>query len=519
MAENAVDFEDIKRRAKADFEKTWKETASPLLGKGDFRYPSRKGKEHLLMKYVFNIRKALLDLGFDEVITPIIQPPEEIVKQYGPESPAILDRIYYLATLPRPDIGLPKKKKELIVGKIPGFDKFDKLQEILMKYKRSEIEGGEDFTEALVKDLGLTTPQAHFMIDEAFPELKNIRPEPLNLSLISHATTAWFPTLSRMLDTSEMPVMLFSVVWRFRREQKEDNRHLRAHLNLSMVVMDPNFKIENGKELTEKFFRNLGFTEVKFEPKPNQPAYYAPGTNYEVFIKHPKIGWIEVTEIGMYSPVALANYKIPYPVFNSGPGLGRIVMAIEKIDDIRALYYPHTFGGELTDKDIAEGLELDRVPMTKEGKTLAKIIEDGIRKHADDLGIVQNEIFSGEIGGKAVKVFVSEPEEGKKLLGPGGHNVLYVHDGNIMAVKPGHPKFAEVEAKGIKVISFLEAISNDFAYRIEKGERGVMTVKYVDTLPSMNIRATKDVEKFMQDSQKEIKIDSPIFVDVEVVNF
>jgi len=512
-----ADFEEIKRAAKEDFEKAWRETAASVIGKGDFKYPKRKGKEHLLMKYVFQIRKALLEMGFDEVVTPMIQPPEEIVKQYGPEAPAILDRIYYLAALPRPDIGLSNRKREQITAKIPGFSKFDQLQEILMKYKRSEIEGGEDFTETLVKELGVDTAQAHFMINEVFPELKNIKPEPLNLSLISHATTAWFPTLARMQDTAEFPVMLFSMVWRFRREQKEDSKHLRAHLNLSMVVMDRNFKIENGKELTEKFFKALGFTEVKFEPKPNQPAYYAPGTNYEVFIKHPKIGWIEVSEIGMYSPVALANYKIDYPVFNSGPGLGRIVMALEKIDDIRALYYPHTFKGEINDKEIANSITFELEPSTKEGKELAKKIEEGIRKHADDVGVVKNEIFNGKVGGKDVKVSICEIEEGKKLLGPGGLNELYVYDGNIVAVKPGNPKFAEIEAKGIKVMSFLEALSNGIAARLEKGERGMITIKYVDTLPSLNLKVNKEVERCMTDNQKEVKIASPIFVDVEGV--
>jgi O-phosphoseryl-tRNA synthetase len=511
------DFDEIKAAAKEDFEKVWKETAAPLMGRGDFEFPKRKGKEHLLMKYVFDIRKALLDMGFDEVITPIIHPPEEIVKQYGPESPAILDRIYYLAALPRPDIGLSDKKKELIRSKIPDFGKFDELKDILMRYKRQEIEGGEDFTEILIKKLGLTTPQAHFMIHDAFPEMRNLKPKPLNLSLISHATTAWFPALAKMQETSDLPVMLFSVVWRFRREQKEDKSHLRAHLNLSMVVMDPNFKIENGKELTEKFFKSLGFTEVKFERKPNQPAYYAPGTNYEVFINHPKIGWIEVTEIGMYSPVALANYKIKYPVFNSGPGLGRIVMALEGINDIRELYYPYTFRGELDDSALAKSISFEREPKTEEGKKLAKVIEEGLVSHADDLGISKSQIFEGEVGRKPVKVYVFEPEEGKKLLGPGGLNDLYAYGGNIVAVKPGFEKFAEVEKKGVRVCSFLEAISKEIAARIEEGERGVITVKYVDTLPSLNLKLNKEAEKFMADNQKEVKIASPVFADVEAV--
>ncbi|MGC9310952.1 MAG: hypothetical protein ACP5E4_04500 [Candidatus Aenigmatarchaeota archaeon] len=65
-----ADFEESDASAKDDFEKVWKETAAPLTGRGDFEFPKRKGKERPLMKYVFDIRKALLEMGFDEVIPP-----------------------------------------------------------------------------------------------------------------------------------------------------------------------------------------------------------------------------------------------------------------------------------------------------------------------------------------------------------------------------------------------------------------------------------------------------------------
>jgi O-phosphoseryl-tRNA synthetase len=505
------EVEKIKKEAQKDWEKTWRNTAKLVMGKEKFKPKKDKGKNHILYEYILRIREVLLDLGFDEVILQQIQPYEEVIKQYGPEAGAILDRIYYLATLPRPDIGLSEKKKNLIRKRLSGFDRFKELQEILMKYKRGEIEGGEDFTEILVTELGVTTSDALYIIEKVFPELKKITPEPTNLSLISHATTSWFPLLAKLQDRKEHPVMLFSLPWRYRREQREDASHLRAHMNFTIVILDNDFKIENGKEVTKVILERLGFREIKFKTKPNEPAYYAPNTNYEIFVKF-KDKEIEVAEMGMYSPVSLANYKIKYPVFNIGIGLGRIVMAGENMEDIRELYYPDEYGDlELSDEEIAKGIEIDKKPETEEGKKLVKIIEKGIIENKDLFGIIEKEIFKNKIS-----ISVVEPEEGKKLLGPGGLNELYVYKGNILAIKPGDSRFKEIEEKGIRVYSFLKAISNYFAWKAERGEKGISTIKYSDTLPSINLKLKKEIEIYLASKNKKIQINSPVFIDIKI---
>ncbi len=503
--------ENLKKKGEKDWEKTWRESSKQLEGKGKFKPKKEKGKEHLLYKHIMKIRKVLLELGFDEVILQQIQPYEEVSKQYGPESGAILDRIYYLATLPRPDIGLSDKKKNLIKKRIPKFNKFDKLQDILMRYKRGEIEGGEDFTESLVTELKISTSDAIHMINEVFPEMKNIKPKPTKLSLISHATTAWFPVLARLQEKKEHPIMLFALPWRYRREQKEDKSHLKAHMNFTLVVLDENFKIENGKEITEKILKKLGFKGIKFRKKPNEPAYYAKNTNLEVFVKF-KDEEIEVAEMGMYSPISLANYKIKYPVFNIGLGLGRIVMAREGIDDIRELYYPEEYSeAEYSNKEIAEGIEFIKKPTTKEGKKLVNIIKKGILDNQDLIGETKKEIYSNK-----VKLSVIEPEEGKKLLGPGGLNELYVYEGNILAIKPGEKKFEKIEKEGIRVCSFIDAISNYFAWLVDQKKKGKYTIKYSETLPSINLKIRKEIENYITSKNKKIKINAPIFLDFEI---
>ncbi|WP_225369298.1 hypothetical protein [Methanobrevibacter arboriphilus] len=52
------------------------------------------------------LREAYLRLGFSEAVNPLFIDKNDVYKQFGPEAPAVLDRCFYLAGLPRPDIGI-----------------------------------------------------------------------------------------------------------------------------------------------------------------------------------------------------------------------------------------------------------------------------------------------------------------------------------------------------------------------------------------------------------------------------
>jgi len=72
------------------------------------------GKSHILEDTISLLRTIYLDLGFDEVFNPLFITDEDMYKQWGSETPAILDRVYYLAGLPRPNVGLSKEVKDKI---------------------------------------------------------------------------------------------------------------------------------------------------------------------------------------------------------------------------------------------------------------------------------------------------------------------------------------------------------------------------------------------------------------------
>ena len=93
----------------------------------------------------------------------------------------------------------------------------------------------------------------------------------------------------------------------------------------------------------------FGFEGFRFQPDEKRSKYYVPGTQIEVYAYHPGLigsgtkyesGWVEIATFGVYSPTALAQYDIPYPVMNLGLGVERLAMILNNSRDLRALSYP-----------------------------------------------------------------------------------------------------------------------------------------------------------------------------------
>lgn len=329
---------DIKEKAKVDYEKTWLETASLLTKKGrKMQWPKSLGKKHPIIETELKFREIFLNLGFEETILPTIIPDTEVYKQYGPEAPLILDRVFYLGGLNRQELGISKDKEQQISKVIPEFSGFDKLSTILRNYKKGEIEA-DDFVETMVRELNIKEEQATQIIDRAFPEFKGLNPTSTNLTLRSHMTASWFPFLSKLQRKRKLLLKLFSIGSRIRREQKQDERHLFVSTSASIVVMAKDITLEDGFDLTKKILREFGYTKVKIVAKKTTSKYYAPGMDLEVFVNFNGKD-LEIANLGFYSPVSLANYKIWYPVLNLGFGVERMAMILTGTKDIRDLVY------------------------------------------------------------------------------------------------------------------------------------------------------------------------------------
>jgi len=518
------DTKDIKAKSKENFQKTWLETAK-LLPKGHKDYSGGKGKQHYISELIQESRKIFLELGFDEIENQIFIPEEDVYKQYGPEAPVILDRCYYLAGLPRPDIGISQDKIAEI-KKIKSDLNLEELQKIFREYKEGSVEG-DDLFENMVNRLKLKTEDAAKILD-LFPEFRNIEAISSKMTLRSHMTAAWFPTLQALQYIHKMPLKLFSLGLRFRREQRVDASHLRAHYGGSCVIMDRDISLESGKKITEEVLSKLGFSNFKFAQKKATSNYYAPETELEVYS-----GNIEIADIGMYSPIALANYDITYPVFNLGFGLERVLMARRGIKDVRELLYPQFYGKlELSDQEIVTHISIEKVPKTEDGLKLVNLIGNVAQKNADEKSPCRFNVYEGKFMGQKIEVNLIEKEANTKLLGPAAMNEIYVLKGGIYAIpketfsksfiKTSDQTFLKsLKDSGIKLdFTVLDAISNYFAYEIEnalnKGEKsGFIQIKMAKGPNDVNITVSDLARRFILSKNKQISIKGPIFTAVE----
>lgn len=494
------DVSTIKSQAKANFTESWVSTAKlvPTLTRISL---GKKGKPHPLRELMQKSRDILLNLGFDEVENLTILPDVDVVKQYGPEARVILDRAFYLAGLPRPEIGLSAKKIAQ-AKKIAGEIDVERLQSILRGYKRGEIEA-DDLVEKLVVGLKITDHQATGLLDRVFPEVKKLHPIPSDKTLRSHMTATWFHTLAALQDKASFPLALFSVGPRYRNEQREDAHHLRIHHSASIVVMDPEMSLDAGGEMAKEVLGRYGFTAVKFETKTATSKYYVPGQEQEVFIDH-KGQWLEVADIGMYSPVALANFDIKYPVFNAGFGIERLGMILYGIDDVRKLAYPQFSVTEYSDEEIAESITYIASPKTARGRKIAKAIEETARKYKDEVAPCEFLAWKDE----SVEVKVVEKETGKKLIGPAGFNEICVADGAI---------YSDIVPSGVYTgMNYMRAIAMGAAASIESSNNNLTyQVKTIKHLSDLNLEIPDYIRQHIEGEQKKIGVGGAVFVAIK----
>jgi O-phosphoseryl-tRNA synthetase len=246
------DTQRIRREAEQDYEKTWIATAR-LLEKSGHRYELvPKGRSHPLFDLIIRIRSVLLELGFEEVMLPSIIEDAEVIRQYGPEGNIILDRVFYLAGLPRPDIGISNDTIKQLTRIVPGFTKIEELQTIFRAYKRGEIEA-DDLLETLVLRITVTEAEAAQILG-LFSEFQQMKPVASNLTLRSHTTAAWFPAIREIMKRQALPLQLFSIGQKYRREQRVDATHLLESWTASIAIMAENLSLDAVQHAVTRLF-------------------------------------------------------------------------------------------------------------------------------------------------------------------------------------------------------------------------------------------------------------------------
>jgi O-phosphoseryl-tRNA synthetase len=507
------DIEKIKRESKLNYEEAWLSTRDLLKIKGIYFTLEKKGKSHIINDFIFEARNKMLSLGFEELILPMFIEDFEIYKQYGPEAVLILDRVFYLAGLPRPDIGISNVKIDLIKQILPNFTQIEELKAIFRQYKIGEIEA-DDLIENFINRLNIEEEIASQIIDKVFPELKQLKPIPSNLTLRSHTTALWFKVLGEIVKKKKLPLQYFSICPKFRREQKLDKTHLYCSNTLSLVIVADEISLEDCQKISSHICEELGFSNNKTEIKKATSKYYAPQTEFEIFIEHPTTKeWIEIGDGGLYSPVSLANYNIQYPVFNLGFGVERICMIKSLSEDIRKLVYPYFYKEmSFSDEEISNSIHYNHVPFTKEGIDLKNTIVREAIKNKNAKSPIKVKVWEGLIKDKYIEVYLWEMDKGVNLLGPAALNKIYVKDGNIIGAPP------DVEEDYIDTSkSYIEGIAAEMAYQIETLLDQNKTdyqyrIKMVYRSSEVNLKIDEIIMEYIHSNQKKVDIRGPVFI-------
>ena len=515
-----INIKEVLAKSDKDFEAAWRETGSLVGGKGAF-VKGAPGTTHVLVETGNLLRKIYLDLGFDEVVNPMIIDEADIYKQYGDEAPAILDRCYYLATLPRPDIGIGADQIATIgrVGGPTDKESLAKLSTTLHDYKKGRIDG-DDLVEQISMALGVDDVLALKILDTAFPEFKELVAEPTKLLLRSHMTSAWFLTCAAVQHKLKMPVKLFSVGLRARREQQENATHLRFHHAASSVLMDPEVSVEDGKAISQEFLNMLGFKEVRIDRKAVTAKYYAPETEHEVFAKVEGGAWVEVMDFGLYGPIALARYGIEFPVLNIGMGVERIAALLHGYTDIRELSYPQFHGNwVLSDADLARQIAFIEEPRTEAGREVERAIVKALEANRDTPSPCEFLAYKGLVGGREVTVKVFEPDPNVKLVGPAAFNEVVVLNANILGIpEKGMEKFdaiRQAREKGVRTgIRYIDSVVKAAAAIIERDGKMELRVRMAKLPSDVNLKVSDVGARYVSGKQGKVDVRGPVFIGV-----
>ena len=516
--------EEWRERSRSDFEGAWHAGPSVLTPPGSAeRYPRlsyQRASRHPVFETIHRLREAYLSIGFSEYANPIIVEEAEVYRQFGPEAMAVLDRVFYLGGLPRPNVGIARERLDrinTILGTTMEEPTEEALRECLHGYKKGTIDGDE-LAHEMACVLGTDDARVVRIMDEVFPEFRELAPESSRATLRSHMTSGWFMTLGAIWDRAPLPLRLFSVDRCFRREQEEGPTRLMTYHSASCVVAGEDVTNEAGKAVSAALLAAFGFTDFRFQPDEKRSKYYMPGSQTEVYARHPAIGWVEVATFGLYSPSALAEYGVGVPVMNLGLGVERLAMVLNRADDVRAMVFPQFHPRPLTDAELAAAVGLREEPATVAGRRMAAAIAAVAAGHADAQGPVSFEAWTGEVAGTRLRVFVEEPEATSRLLGPACMNEVFVRDGSVLGV-PDTEKFRDVREHGVPTgIRFLEAVAALGAARVEEAARcgGGTTVQVkMAKLPSdVNLKVAEYAMRSITDTKRKVDVRGPVFVTI-----
>ncbi|NUM35301.1 MAG: phenylalanine--tRNA ligase subunit alpha [Candidatus Brocadiae bacterium] len=250
-------------------------------------------KCHPLQKIIQESRKAFLQMGFEEMVSPQVELGfwdfDALFQPQDHPSRDMQDTFY----LKRPDLGtLPDEK-------------------LVEKIRKTHENGGD------TGSIGWG-----YRWDER---------EARKMVLRTHTTAT---SIHSIADNPNPPRKLFCVGRVFRNETISF-KHLPEFHQVDGIVIDKDASFTCLLGTIQEFYKNMGFSKMKF--KPAFFPYTEPSAEVYVWMESKKC-WIELGGSGIFRPEVTLPFGCKVPVMAWGLGLERLAMIRYGISDIRTLY-------------------------------------------------------------------------------------------------------------------------------------------------------------------------------------
>lgn len=139
----------------------------------------------------------------------------------------------------------------------------------------------------------------------------------------------------RYLSTHPEPPIKVFCIDRVYRHEKIDYKHLAEFYQAEGIVMDKGLTLRDMLGYLKQIMVKLGLPKIRF--RPGYFPYTEPSVEADVYFPEKK-EWLEALGAGMFRPELLRPLGIRYPVLAWGIGFSRLSMVRLGIDDIRDLY-------------------------------------------------------------------------------------------------------------------------------------------------------------------------------------
>jgi phenylalanyl-tRNA synthetase alpha chain len=271
----------------------WRDIA---LRKYDITLPARlvfPAKTHPLRKIIEETRRAFLEMGFTEVVSPMVESAFwNFDALFQPQDHPARDMqdTFYMAEPDR--VGLPDAA-------------------IVERVSRTHEDGWETGSQGW--GYRWDAEQARRVV------------------LRTHTTAA---TIRALASHPEPPLKVFCAGWTFRNETIS-YKHLPVFHQVDGIIIDKEANLSTLLGTLSEFYRKMGFGKVKF--KPAFYPYTEPSADVVVYMESRK-KWMEMGGSGIFRPEVTEPLGCHYPVLAWGLGIERLAMLRLGFDDIRELY-------------------------------------------------------------------------------------------------------------------------------------------------------------------------------------